>query len=1115
MIGAGGAAGVAMAVVVVEAVAMVVAPVAVAGGEVAGAAAGGAAARQRSPSTSPTPCRPDSGPRSPSPPGQLTYPDGRTVRPRRPPSGQLGQHIHVLANHFAIGLTGCVLQRHDVQIRSAGRLGGAAGSSGPSGTLRTALTAAEAAGGMLSLTDLKAMKREEARPVIAQLVQQLRLDPWAFDGRALLLSLQRAPQGLHEVVLGAARYEVDLKWTGELDLTRAAKTLLDFTASQTPATAQQLQLALGQEALQALDVLVRSAIARRPDLVPRATSYYSASNDESAGNMEGGCMVGHTCRMLLRAVLLGSIRAARGFSATLDLNQRGLTLAVDSKVTPFIKEQLLTELIAEIIGVPHRQLQSSRQPINAMQFKKLRSTLKGLQVEMAEGIEQTRFKKLGASKGKPRGFTIKGVDKVTPDDYKFRCEDLNPDQDISIATYFKKKYGVDLQYPLLPCICVNERRKISMPAEVLRVKVQPLPRKPTASQTAALVTMAAVKPHIRRQVQGLNPSDSGQALANRNIMDAVKRQSGLLPQSQAGSSRGGGSRAVADADEPARVLAQFGVQIKLDSNSDMMRVPARVIPPPKMQYQPPGPGVPRADPDVVTVRENGSWTLEARRFFQPAPRLDSWAVLVIADEQKVASALQPFLTAQREALQAVVVTPSALACIPSVSPRWRERRPLGAGVDMAPGQVPVLYLSDYRAAPLRSMFQDAVKAGTQVFGCAPKLLLFVLETKRSDAYKDIKLLGDCELGVVTQCVTCEKGVTTRNKPSQQQQYCRNVALKINTKLKGVNHVIHEPDPTHHPQRWLPEPLRHKRVMAVGIDVNHDSATQPSMAAVVASMDPFMTSYAAQIITQPRPHEEFISPEDMQPPPTPPCFSLPIAGLQAAMEALLMMYVKRNKALPEVLLVWRDGVADSQIDRICGQEYVAIHKACDESGMDMDEGRIVFTSVQKRHNTRLFPERKPDEGSREQYGPGVMANVQTGTVVEGLGSPEFDDFILVSQHGGMGTSRGARYLPLVDELGLTADERQRLTYWMCFLYGRCTMPVSVPAPVYHADRAAMRGRVLLNALRGTDDSSDIGSVLSGDIGGGSGALGPEGEAAAMAGGPKVEIHDRLKDTTFFI
>ncbi|GFH33682.1 protein argonaute 4B, partial [Haematococcus lacustris] len=86
-----------------------------------------------------------------------------------------------------------------------------------------------------------------------------------------------------------------------------------------------LQLALGQEALQALDVLVRSAIARRPDLVPRATSYYSASNDESAGNMEGGCM------------------AARGFSATLDLNQRGLTLAVDSKVTPFIKEQLLTE----------------------------------------------------------------------------------------------------------------------------------------------------------------------------------------------------------------------------------------------------------------------------------------------------------------------------------------------------------------------------------------------------------------------------------------------------------------------------------------------------------------------------------------------------------------------------------------------------------------------------------------------------------------------------------------------------------------------------------------------------------------------------------------------------
>lgn len=37
----------------------------------------------------------------------------------------------------------------------------------------------------------------------------------------------------------------------------------------------------------------------------------------------------------------------------------------------------------------------------------------------------------------------------------------------------------------------------------------------------------------------------------------------------------------------------------------------------------------------------------------------------------------------------------------------------------------------------------------------------------------------------------------------------------------------------------------------------------------------------------------------------------------------------------------------------------------------------------------------------------------------------------------GTSRASRYICLLDELGLGPDGLQVLTYWMCYLYCRCT------------------------------------------------------------------------------
>ena len=44
---------------------------------------------------------------------------------------------------------------------------------------------------------------------------------------------------------------------------------------------------------------------------------------------------------------------------------------------------------------------------------------------------------------------------------------------------------------------------------------------------------------------------------------------------------------------------------------------------------------------------------------------------------------------------------------------------------------------------------------------------------------------------------------------------------------------------------------------------------------------------------------------------------------------------------------------------------------------------------------------------------------------------------MSHSGSVGTVRGVRHVKVVDEIGLTPDEVQRLCFWMCYLCYRCT------------------------------------------------------------------------------
>jgi eukaryotic translation initiation factor 2C len=99
-------------------------------------------------------------------------------------------------------------------------------------------------------------------------------------------------------------------------------------------------------------------------------------------------------------------------------------------------------------------------------------------------------------------------------------------------------------------------------------------------------------------------------------------------------------------------------------------------------------------------------------------------------------------------------------------------------------------------------------------------------------------------------------------------------------------------------------------MVMGVDVGHGvtSSKSPSVAAVVGSQDPACTQYTAAILEQTPGHEV-------------------VLGIREAATDLLQRYRSSRGKLPEAILVFRDGVSDSQYAAVLQQEVADIRAAC--------------------------------------------------------------------------------------------------------------------------------------------------------------------------------------------
>lgn len=226
-------------------------------------------------------------------------------------------------------------------------------------------------------------------------------------------------------------------------------------------------------------------------------------------------------------------------------------------------------------------------------------------------------------------------------------------------------------------------------------------------------------------------------------------------------------------------LESFGITI----GPDLAVIPGHILSRPSITY---------ASSATASIGDLASWNLVGVQFAVGA-RLDNWTALVIKDSvpgAELSGALDGDL---REVVFALRQMCNASGMHVTADPTYTI------------AQLPSKYaepVDPTRRAAIQTIKDTLLKVIPK-----PALVLIILANEDKAIYEGIKHLCDVRLDVATVCVQSSK-IRRRNP-----HYLANVALKVNTKLGGVNHRLDGDG-----GEWL----RRVPTMVVGMDVSHPS-----------------------------------------------------------------------------------------------------------------------------------------------------------------------------------------------------------------------------------------------------------------------------------------------------
>ncbi|KAH0425471.1 piwi domain-containing protein [Colletotrichum camelliae] len=500
------------------------------------------------------------------------------------------------------------------------------------------------------------------------------------------------------------------------------------------------------------------------------------------------------------------------------------------------------------------------------------------------------------------------------------------------------------------------------------------------------------------------------------------------------------SAAALGLDEP--ILKDFGITV----DRRLLTVIARELPPPVVRY---------ADDRALHTR-SGSWNLGGVKIVKPGPKITNWNWVRITEgpnprvsTEEVGESVQKFVDFLNEsgvAIDTQVPNTAHQITVHRSTTTEDIRRAFAA-------------IADYTTP---------AKGTTKGF-----FLLVILPRQNTTLYGAVKSLADVHFGFHTIC-SVERKFLQNNS-----QIFANIGLKWNLKNGGNNHAVKDTS----------DVVTSGKAMIVGYDVTHptnmsnDRSAAPSLLGMVASVDRDLGQGPAVAWEQPS-RQEMLGDE-----------------LTEHFKSRLALWRERNQnTLPEFIIIYRDGVSESQFTQVLEIELPMIRKACGQLYPPKQRPKLAIIVSVKRHQTRFYPtsDQNMDPKSR---------NIKNGTVVDrGVTQACVWDFFLTAHTALKGTARPAHYTVLMDEIfrekygvGVpAADQLEKITHNLCYLFGRATKAVSICPPAYYADILCDRARLHRPHLF---DESDAASTATGS------------QTAAPSNA--TQVHPNLRDTMYYI
>ncbi len=321
----------------------------------------------------------------------------------------------------------------------------------------------------------------------------------------------------------------------------------------------------------------------------------------------------------------------------------------------------------------------------------------------------------------------------------------------------------------------------------------------------------------------------------------------------------------------------------------------------------------------------------------------------------------------------------------------------------------------------------------------PQIVVCILSRRGVNEYEKIKRWAvTTNPPLITQMV---KEYTLKN-PKGLMAICSKIILQITSKRNG--------------ELWrvsIPASIP-KKTMMVGIDVSRERGY--TYLGFSSTYDPFFIKYYTQV------HKLDAKQE--------------ISGALGNLmnKALHKFHTETgNRFLPELMVIYRDGVGESQKLELFNLEMGSIRSNIEHNFPDYAP-KMIFATINKKMNTRFFTRAtggfqggRGGRGGRSGYGgeaKHVLSNPAPGTVVHsGIVDGNMYEFLIMPQFVNEGTGTPAKVQVLYDKSGLPMETFEELTNSLCYAYDNWQGAIRTPAPCKYALSSAKLAAKYTHAL----------------------------------------------------